>query len=26
MNVYFENDIELLSDLMNKNLSDWSNQ
>jgi hypothetical protein len=26
MNVYFENDIQLLSDLMNKNLSDWSNQ
>jgi len=26
MNVYFEKDIQLLSDLMNKNLSDWSNQ
>ena len=26
MNEYFENDIQLLSDLMNKNLSDWSNQ
>ena len=26
MNVYFEKDIKLLSDLMNKNLSDWSNQ
>ena len=26
MNVYFEKDIQLLSDLMNKNLSDWRNQ
>jgi len=26
MNVYFEKDIQLLSDLMNKNISDWSNQ
>ena len=26
MNVYFKKDIQLLSDLMNKNLSDWSNQ
>ena len=26
MNVYFEKDIQLLSDLMDKNLSDWSNQ
>jgi hypothetical protein len=26
MNVYFEKDIQLLSDLMNKNLSDWGNQ
>jgi len=25
MNVYFEKDIQLLSNLMNKNLSDWSN-
>ena len=26
INVYFEKDIQLLSDLMNKNISDWSNQ
>jgi len=26
MNIYFEKDIQLLSDLMNKNLSDWGNQ
>ena len=26
MNLYFEKDIQLLSDLMNKNISDWSNQ
>ena len=26
MNIYFEKDIQLLSGLMNKNLSDWGNQ
>jgi hypothetical protein len=26
MNIYFEKDIQLLSGLMKKNLSDWGNQ